>query len=116
MSPKSTSNKWADMQLVIATIALTSVLALWNIFAGPDREKAVEKAAEKAAGEQAAKIPTATVMPAPVVVPTIPPLGYTVLFGGEAPKPQVIVVQNKGGGGGGGGNGGGGTVTQTKTS
>ena len=32
----------------------------------------------------------------------MPPLGYTILFGGEAPKPQVIVVQNPKSGGGGG--------------
>jgi hypothetical protein len=114
MPPKSTSSKWADMQLVIATIALTSVLALWNMFAGPDREKA----AEKSVSEQASKNLFATVTPAPVAVSTLPPLGYTVLFSGEAPKPKVIVMQNQGGGGSNnnGGGGGGGTVTQTKTS
>jgi len=113
MPPKSTSNKWADMQLVIATIALTSVLALWNMFAGPD----IEKVAEKVTEEQPTSPPTVASTPAPVAAPTLPPLGYTVLFGGEAPKPQVIVVQNQGGGGGNNNGGGGGApVTQTKSS
>ena len=106
MPPKSTSNKWADTQLVIATIALTSVLALWNMFAGSDTEKAAKKVAE---GQSTPSTVSST--PAPVIAPTLPPLGYTVLFGGEAPKPKTIVVQNNGGGGGGGN-----PVTQTKTS
>jgi len=114
MSPKSKTNKWSDLQLAIAAISLTSVLMLWNMFAGPDREKA----AEKAAAEQVAKIPVqtevSTLVPTPVA--TMPPLGYTILFGGEAPKPQVVVIQSKGGGGGGGGGGDGGSVTSTSSS
>ena len=105
MSPKPTSNKWLDLQLIIAAVAMTSVLTLWNMFAGPDKEKAVEKAA----ADQAAQIPT--IMPTPIVVSTMPPLGTTVLFGGEAPKPQVVVQS-----GGSGGGGGGGAVTSTKSS
>ena len=112
MSPKPKSNKWADLQLAIAAISLTSVLVLWNMFAGPDREKA----AENAAADQSTNTPVPTEEPslAPVPVETMPPLGYTILFGGEAPKPQVIVVQNQKGGGGGGG--GGGAVTSTSSS
>jgi hypothetical protein len=109
MAPKPKPNKWVDIQFTIAAIAITSVLALWNMFAGPDKEKAAEKAAE-----QAAQMQSVTVAPATIVVSTMPPLGSTTLFGGEAPKPQVIVVQNQGGGGGGGG--GGGSVTSTSSS
>lgn len=111
MSPKPTSNKWADLQLAIAAISLTSVLMLWNMFAGPDKQKA----AEKAAAEQAAKTPVPTEEPsfAPVPVETMPPLGYTILFGGTAPQPQVVVVQNQKSKGGGGG---GGSVTSTSSS
>ncbi|HKJ38073.1 MAG TPA: hypothetical protein VJ972_04810 [Anaerolineales bacterium] len=108
MTSKSKPNKWADIQLTIAAIAITAVLALWNMFAGPDKEKAAEKAAE-----QAAQIPPVIVTQEPIVVSTMPPLGSVTLFGGEAPKPQVIVVQNKGNGGGGGG---GGSVTSTSSS
>jgi hypothetical protein len=107
MSPKPTSNKWADLQLVIAAVSMTSVLALWNMFAGPDRAKA----AEKAVVDQTAQIPSVT--PMPVVAPTMPPLGHKILFGGQAPQPQVVVQQSRGAGGGGGG---GGVVTSTKSS
>ena len=117
MAPKTNSNKWSDVQLAIAAISMTSVIAFWNMFAGPDKVKADEKAL---AEQQAALIPPATVTPTPeaieppVIVATMPPKGYTILFGGEAPKPQVIVVaqpkKNNGGGdnsdGGGGGGGG----------
>ena len=109
MSPKSKNNKWADLQLAIAAISLSSVIMLWNMFAGPDRVKAAEKST---AQQDAKTIPTVTVPPEPVVVATMPPLGYTILFGSEAPKPHVIVLQNKGGGGGGGG----GPVTSTSSS
>jgi len=100
MPPKQNSNKWSDLQLAIAAMAMTSVLALWNMFAGPDREKAENKVAENIS-----PTPTIEVAPSPVVeAPTMPPLGYTILFGGQAPKKQVITVQSGGGGGGGGGN------------
>lgn len=104
---KPSSNKWMDVQMAIAAIAMTSVLAFWNMFAGPDREKAAEKEATR---QQALIIPTATVV-APSILPTVPPVGYTIIFGGAAPKPQVIVQS---GGGGGGGHGG--AVTSTSSS
>ena len=114
MAPKTNGNKWSDIQLAIAAISMTSVIAFWNMFAGPDKAKADEKAA---AEQQALLIPTV----APIVIEetpmpevTMPPVGYTILFGGAAPQPQVIVVNKpKGGGGGGGeedsGGGGGGS-------
>jgi hypothetical protein len=107
---KPSPNKWLDIQMAIAAIAMTSVLTFWNMFAGPDREKAAEK---EAARQQAQIVPTAAVA-APSILPTVPPLGYTIVFGGAAPKPQVV-VQSGGGGGGGGGNGGG-AVTSTSSS
>ena len=114
MAPKT--NKWSDVQLAIAAISMASVIAFWNMFAGPDKTKADEKAA---AEQQALLIPT--VMPtvfveSPTPEVTMPPVGYTILFGGAAPQPQVIVVNKpKGGGGGGGGEedqgGGGGSAS-----
>lgn len=122
MAGKPTPRKRKDIQLAIATISMTAVLAFWNMFAGPDKEKAIAKAAD----EQIKVIPTPTEMPPTVMpMPTMPPQGYKILFGGEAPKPQKIIVQKArgGGGGGGGGNGGsggggggGGAVTSTGSS
>lgn len=107
MAPKT--NKWSDVQLAIAAISMTSVIAFWNMFAGPDKTKADEKAA---AEQQALLIPTVTptvFVESPTPEVTMPPVGYTILFGGAAPQPQVIVVNKpKGGGGGGGEDQGGG--------
>lgn len=126
MAPKNNSNKWSDVQLAIAAISMTSVIAFWNMFAGPDKTQADEKAA---AERQASLVPTVTpveVTPPPTPVVTMPPAGYKILFGGTAPQPQVIVVKSGGGGGGneddgGGGDGGGGgapaePVTSTSSS
>lgn len=109
MAPKPNSNKWSDVQLAIAAISMTAVIAFWNMFAGPDKAKADERAA---AEQQALLIPTVTptaFVEAPMPEITMPPVGYTILFGGAAPQPQVIVVNKPRGGGGGEdpGNGGG---------
>lgn len=117
MTPKTNTNKWSDVQLAIAAIAMTAVIAFWNMFAGPDKTKAEEKSA----AEQQALLIT-TIMPTEIVepvapAPTMPPKGYKILFGGIAPQPQVIVVrQPKNGGGGGGGNGGSAPASQPSTS
>ncbi len=107
MAPKPNSNKWSDVQLAIAAISMTSVIAFWNMFAGPDKAKADEKAM---AEQQALLIPTNTsiIVETPVPEVTMPPVGYTILFGGAAPKPQVIVVRQPNGGGGGNNNADGG--------
>ncbi|RJP56039.1 MAG: hypothetical protein C4557_00310 [Anaerolineaceae bacterium] len=111
------ASKWTDAQLAIAAIATTSVLAFWNMFAGVDKGKADQQAAEE---QQTVVIPTATIeTPPPTPEPTMPPIGYTILYGGEAPKPQVTVIRTNRGGGGGGGNeddGGGGSASQPSTS
>jgi len=102
MAGKSTSRKWTDIQLAIATVSMTAVLAFWNIFAGPDQEKA----AASATAEVQAKLMPPTEAPfTDISEPTMPPPGYKILFGGEAPKPRII-VQNIRRGGGAGGEGG----------
>jgi len=103
MAPKPNSNKWSDVQLAIAAISMTAVIAFWNMFAGPDKASADEKAA---AEQQALLVPTVTsiIVETPMPEVTMPPVGYTILFGGAAPKPQVIVVRQPNGGGGGGNN------------
>jgi hypothetical protein len=109
MAPKSNTNKWSDVQLAIAAISMTSVIAFWNMFAEPDKTKADEKAT---AEQQASLVPTVTpiIMETPVPEVTMPPVGYTILFGGAAPKPQVIVVQKPKGGGNDNSDGGGGNA------
>lgn len=97
MAPKPNSNKWSDVQLAIAAISMTAVVAFWNMFAGSDKTNADEKAA---AEQQALLVPTLTpvIVATPMPEVTMPPVGYTILFGGAAPKPQVIVVRQPNGG------------------
>lgn len=120
MAPKNNANKWTDVQMAIAAISVTSMIAFWNMFAGVDRTKADEKAKVE---EQTAPLPTVTAIvetPPPTPMPSMPPTGYKILFGGVAPQPQVVVVRQPGRGGGGnnednGGGGGGAATTGTNT-
>jgi len=120
MAPKA-NNKWSDVQLAIAAISMTSVIAFWNMFAGPDKVKADGKAAEQALIVPPTIVP-ATPEPEPTPVITMPPVGYKIMFGGVAPQPQVIVKRKQGGGGNknnnedNGGGGGGGAPAQPPAS
>ena len=62
MAPKPNSNKWSDIQLAIAAISMTSVIAFWNMFAGPDKVKADQKAAESKAKLAANKEASADIL------------------------------------------------------
>lgn len=110
MAPKSSSPRtWYDVQMAIAAIAMSSTLALWNLFAGPDREQAARKAAE-----QAQAVPVPTELPATALTPTPMPI-VKIIFGSSAPQASQPnnsprKVRNNGGGGGGGG------ATSTKSS
>ena len=110
MANKPAPRNWNDIQVAIATISMAVTLAFWNMFAGPDRESAVKRAQE-----QAAVLPQQpAVAAAPIVM--APPTALAngkILFGGKAPRTQIIVQQS---GGGGGGGGGGGAVTSTSSS
>lgn len=94
MAGKPAPKNWKDVQLALATASMVTTLACWNLFAGPDRVKADEKAQTQTAADQ----------PVQVLVPQT----GKVYFGGVEPKQQVVVVpqRRQQGGGGGGGNGG----------
>ena len=110
MSNKSVPKRnWNDIQVSIAVISMTLTLALWNLFAGPDRESAIKHAQEQATLPPSE--PMQTVEPL-VLQPT--PLGDgKILLGGVAPQTQIIIQS---GGGGGGRGGGGGAATSTGSS
>jgi hypothetical protein len=106
---------WFDIQMAIMTISMASALGLWNLFAGPDRETALRKAAEAQASQPEPVVASPT-PETPVINANTAPLpepGQKIMLGGTAPQTQVI-IQTRGGGGGGGG--GGGPVTSTKSS
>jgi len=96
---KPAPRSWSDVQMSIAAIAMSLTLMLWNVFAGPDREEAAQKAAEQQANAQVTPPSVETQValePAPLPI-------VKIIFGGSAPQTQVVVRRSGGGGGGGGG-------------
>jgi hypothetical protein len=100
MGNKPIVRNWNDIQIVIATISMALTLVFWNLFAGPDRETALERVQTH---------PTQPIGQPPTPVITQPtPLGDTVLLlGGNAPQTTIIVQSGNNGGGNSNANGGG---------
>lgn len=116
MAPKP-KRSWFDIQMAIMTISMASVLGLWNLFAGPDRETALRKAAEAQASQPEPVEAPPTPEPVSNTTAAQPPApGEKIILGDTAPQTQVIVRAKGGGGGVGGGGGGGGSVTSTRSS
>ncbi len=105
MAGKPGSKSWNDIQMVIAAISMAVTLALWNLFAGPDRATAEQRAREQAAQNTNQSPQPAAAVTAPTPIPN----GGVIFFGGSAP--QTTIVHSGGGGGGGGGG-----VTSTGSS
>lgn len=113
MAANNPQRKWADVQFSIAALAMAVSLALWNLFAGSDLKKEEQKQSQIPPTLPPTEVPVI----APTAVQTMPPAGYTILFGGQAPQPQVIVIQSHHGGNNNGGGGGGNKpVTSTNSS
>ena len=114
MAPKP-KRSWFDIQMAIMTISMASVLGLWNLFAGPDRETALRKAAEAQASQPEPVEAPPTIEPVVITTVVPPPVSEEkILLGGAEPQTKIIIQNNRGGGGGGGG--GGGSVTSTRSS
>jgi hypothetical protein len=101
MASKPGARNWNDVQLVLAALAMTLTLGLWNLFAGPDSAEA-RKTAEQ-------QPPMSPITEEPISVdgtPTpLPPI--KILLGGVAPQLQVVqqpsarrASRSNGGGGG----------------
>lgn len=94
--PKKT---WGEIQLAIAALGLTMTLVFWNMFSAPQKQVVAQPA------DPTSLPPTQNPTQAPVMVTATP--GFVpikIIFGGPAPKQQVIVQaaavqpQHKGGG------------------
>lgn len=77
------ANRWLDVQVVIATLAMTFVLALWNMFAGSDRisnNNANLRSQTTTASSSVSSSPSAS--------------GTRILLGGSAPStaPRPLTV------------------------
>lgn len=103
MSAKKTSRNWNDVQMAIAAVAMTFTLALWNLFAGPDRAEAARKAVE-----QPQTVPVPTEAPVAALNPTPMPIVKIIFGNGAAPQNPSSLSQpgkpkknrdNSGGGG-----------------
>ncbi|HSK87753.1 MAG TPA: hypothetical protein VK880_05320 [Anaerolineales bacterium] len=127
MPAKPAKRNWDDVQTAIATAAIVTTLAMWNLFAKPAKAEQAEVAEPE---EKAPYLP---------VMPTEPPIGLPidvdkmpyvkVMFTQVAPQTTTNVQQpqqekkkkrkkkdNGGGGGGGGGGGAAAPVTNTQSS
>jgi len=101
MKSRTKKRTWFDVQIVILTVATTSVLSLWNFFAGPDREAVLESLADEEAASPASIEDTApasieNTSPTPVVSAVVPVPGEKIMLGGKEPQ-TTIVVQKSGG-------------------
>jgi hypothetical protein len=73
------TNRWLDVQIVIASLALTFSLALWNLFAGGSRPVSTVTASSQRG--KAAYAPSAATA-APALQASSP-----IYLGGAAPQP-----------------------------
>lgn len=113
MAPKK--KNWNEIQMVITTLSITATIAMWNMYAGDAKAKAVE-------AEKAVIPPTPTFIPDPTSTPVPAPTQMVykpikIIYGGTPPAPEVVQIavaapasskpqkSNKSGGGGGGGGG-----------
>ena len=66
MNNKPKAKSWAEVQMAITAVAITTTLVLWNMFASPDKNQAVAQAqatpvpTEPPTPEEATAVPTAT--------------------------------------------------------
>jgi hypothetical protein len=75
------SNRWFDIQMVIAAGAMTISLVLWNLFAGADSRQAV-------ADQQPADLPPDPPATPEAVAQQQPFIPFKILLGGSAPQVQ----------------------------
>jgi len=113
MANKPQGKSWNEIQMAITAIAVTASLGFWNLFATPEKAQAAAKVVESSTPPPPPPpTDTATVTAEPTeTAMSLRPV--KIIFGGEAPKVQVVQVfapgvpatKKKGGGGGGGGGG-----------
>ncbi len=117
MQPKP-KKRWLDAQIVLASLAMTFTLVLWNVFSGGRRQGNPQTGAGTIPNPQD---PTATAVPteAPTTLPTasgptatidpltvhLPPI--KIMLGGKAPPPVQVVVSGSGSQSSGSNHGGG---------
>ena len=82
---KPASRNWNDIQMFLAALAMALTLGLWNLFAGPDRALAKEKAQPVSQPPQ--PISEQPTVAAPTALPQV-----KIYLGGVAPQTQITVT------------------------
>jgi hypothetical protein len=99
--PNKSKKRWLDVQIILASLAVTSTVALWNGFvraaspvsgqtglSTPDPTATMSSTTEPTAAATATAIATATVDPNAIIrLPKV-----HILLGGQLPVPQVVVA------------------------
>jgi hypothetical protein len=93
MKSKTKKRTWFDVQIVILTVAMTAVLSLWNLFAGPDREVALASQEDELADNP---VPIENSSPTPVVAALVPESGEKIMLGGKEPQTTIVVQKSRG--------------------
>lgn len=78
MPAKPASKNWDDIKVLMAALAVTITLGLWNLFATTDKLNITQK--------------TVSLPPTTAPLPTQPAFRGKILLGGQAPSQQTIVV------------------------
>lgn len=82
MPAKPGSKNSDDLKMLMAALAVTTTLGLWNLFATNDKPVVTEIAADQP-----------TLPPIEIASPTQPSFRGKILLGGQAPSQPIIVVQ-----------------------
>ncbi len=81
MPNKSSSKKWSDVEIAIATVSIAVTLGLWNVFAAPQQKNGTPQV-------NATVAPPPTDVPVTLSLPTVMP-EVKILLGGKAPQIQA---------------------------
>lgn len=76
---------WSEIQMAIATLAFSATLAFWNLFATPQKTQDPGQSGDPTLAPSLE--PTQAPSPTPGFVPV------KIIFGGPAPKQQVVIQQ-----------------------
>ena len=99
--PNKSKNRWLDVQIILASLAVTSTVALWNIFARGTRPVASQTGApnlDPTATLTSIPNPTATAVATAIATVTTDPNApiqlpkVHILLGGQLPVAQVVVA------------------------
>jgi len=87
---KKPQKTWADVQMTIAAISITATLGMWNLFSTPQKQQVTQITDASTPPPPPSPTEEVAVVAAPVAqLPQFVPV--KIIFGGIAPKQQVIV-------------------------